>query len=107
MVQIRILTQYLENYSDTDVPYWKKKGGHTFTIKDVNSDLVMYSNNLSKILANLVETENNEHSKYKYIEHEVLFQEDDYCIDNAMLAQEIQNYNGKDRKDGTTSSRNT
>ena len=107
MVQIRILTQYLENYSDTDVPYWKKKGGYTFTIKDVNSDLVMYSNNLSKILANLVETENNEHSKYKYIEHEVLFQEDDYCIDNAMLAQEIQNYNGKDRKNGTTSSRNT
>ena len=67
----------------------------------------MYSNNLSKILANLVETENNEHSKYEYIEHEIQFHKDDYCIDNAMLAQEIQNYNGKDREDGTDSSRNT
>jgi len=107
MVQIRILTQYLENYSDTDVPYWKKKGGYTFTIKDVSSDLALYCNNLSEILANLVETENNKHSKYEYIEHEIQFHKDDYSIDTVMLAQEIQNYNGKDREDGTDSSRNT
>jgi len=107
MVQIRILTQYLENYSDTDVPYWKKKGGYTFTIKDVDSDLALYCDNFSEILTNLVETENNEHSKYEYIEHEIQFHKDDYSIDNVMLAQEIQNYNGKDRKDGTDSSRDT
>jgi len=106
MVQIRILTQYLENYSDTDVPYWKKKGGYTFTIKDISSDLVMYCNNLNEILSNLVETESNEHSKYEYIEHEIQFHDEDNSIDKTMLAQEIQNH-GKDREDGANSSRDT
>ena len=107
MVQIRILTQYLENYSDTDVPYWKQKGGHTFTIKDVSSDLIMYCDNLVEILSNLVKNESNEHSKYEYIEHEIQFHDEDYSITKDMLLKKIQKEDGHSRKDRTNSSRNT
>jgi|TARA_R110000824_G_scaffold323777_1_gene510698 hypothetical protein len=107
MCDIRILTQYSENYSDTDAPYWKKKGGYTFTIKDVDFDLVMYCSNLKEILSNLVEVQNDEHNKYEYLEHEIQFHSEDYSITKSMLLKTIQEKDGSVRKDRTTSSRNT
>ena len=40
-MKVRILTQYEENYGDTENPYWKKKGGHEFEI-EVSEGSYMY-----------------------------------------------------------------
>ena len=42
MCNVLVSAQYYENYSDTDVPYWKPKGGADFTFP-VDSDLVTYA----------------------------------------------------------------
>ena len=73
-VTIRISAQYYENYSDTDTPYWKPKGGHEFTIKaDADTILYTYDSNLKEILSKMVADESDSHNKYEYIDHEVIF----------------------------------
>ncbi len=54
MATLRIFTQYYENYSDTQTPHWKPKGGQTFIIKDIEGDMLIYCNNLSEVCSNLV-----------------------------------------------------
>ena len=71
--KIIINAQYYENYSDTDTPHWKPKGGHEFQIV-VNSDVLMYSNELEKHLKIWFKT-NDSHEKFEYIGHEVQFSE--------------------------------
>ena len=71
--KIIINAQYHENYSDTDTPHWKPKGGHEFQI-EVNSDVLMYSNELEKHLTEIVSNQSNQHEKFQYIGHEVQFQ---------------------------------
>ena len=70
--KIIINAQYHENYSDTDTPHWKPKGGQEFQIV-VNSDVLMYSNDLVKHLMEIVSAQSDEHNKYSYLEHEVEF----------------------------------
>ena len=41
-IQIKVLCQYFENYSDTSKPYWKPKGGWNFCF-DVDMDDWFYS----------------------------------------------------------------
>jgi hypothetical protein len=68
------LTQYSENYSEVEnVPYWKPKGGHHFTfVVDVNT--FIYSEELVvRGIKKVLEGECNNHSRYEYISHEVLF----------------------------------
>tara|TARA_R110001606_G_scaffold62592_1_gene145530 strand:- start:2 stop:343 length:342 start_codon:yes stop_codon:yes gene_type:complete len=71
--KIIINSQYYQNYSDTDTPYWKPKGGHEFQI-EVNSDVLMYSNELEKHLTKMVSKQSDGHEKFEYIGHEVQFQ---------------------------------
>ena len=73
MATLRITTQYYENYSDTQTPHWKPKGGQTFIIKDIEGDMIMYCDNLKEVCSNLVSAKCNEHFKYEYREHEVDF----------------------------------
>jgi hypothetical protein len=44
-VQIRITAQVQENYqhNDTNIPYWKMKGGREFIIDNIDSDAAMYT----------------------------------------------------------------
>lgn len=73
-VTIRITAQYYENYSDTDTPYWKPKGGHEFTIK-ADADVIFYADDsdLEEALSKMVADESDFHNKYEYIDHEVKF----------------------------------
>jgi hypothetical protein len=73
MATLRITTQYYENYSDTQTPHWKPKGGQTFIIKDIEGDMIMYCDNLTEVCKNLVSAKSNEHAKYDYRDHEVDF----------------------------------
>ena len=54
MATLRIFTQYYENYSDTQTPHWKPKGGQTFIIKDIEGDMITYCDNLKEVCSNLV-----------------------------------------------------
>ena len=85
MATITIHTQYYENYSDSTTPYWKAKGGQTFTIENIEGDLLMYANNLKKVLSDLVSAKSNEHYRYEYREHDVDFVGADTSITAEML----------------------
>ena len=71
--KVIINTQYYENYSDTNTPHWKPKGGHEFQI-EVNSDVLMYSNELENHLTKIVSKQSTGHEKFVYISHEIQFQ---------------------------------
>ena len=73
MATLRIFTQYYENYSDSQTPHWKPKGGQTLIIKDILGDMIMYCDDLKEVCLNLVSAKTNEHFKYEYREHEVDF----------------------------------
>ena len=95
MATLRIFTQYYENYSDTQNPHWKPKGGQTFIIKDIEGDMVMYCDNLKEVCSNLISAKSNEHVKYEYREHEVDFMGDEE-ISIAELTKEIKDqFNGE------------
>lgn len=72
-VTIRITSQYYENYSDTDVPYWKPKMGREFVIEGVDADAVMYADDLVAVLTEVVANESDDHNKYEYLSHVVDF----------------------------------
>ena len=69
---VKVMAQYFENYSDTKTPYWKPKGGQEFQIV-IDSDIILYSDELKSHLTTLVAAQSNEHCKYEYIEHDVEF----------------------------------
>jgi len=73
-VNILVSAQYYENYSDTETPYWKPKGGMDF-IFPADSDLVMYTPEplLVSALSRLVEAQSNGYARYEYLSHEVKF----------------------------------
>jgi hypothetical protein len=74
MISVLVSAQYYENYSDTQTPYWKPKGGVDFSFP-IDSDLVMYAykEDLKSALIKMVEEQSNEYSRYEYIDHEVKF----------------------------------
>ena len=74
MISILVSAQYYENYSDSQTPYWKPKGGADFSFP-IDADLVMYlhKEELREALIKMVEEQGNEYSRYEYIDHEVKF----------------------------------
>ena len=76
-IKIIINSQNWENYAVGpegfyDEPYWKPKGGQEFQIV-IDSDTILYSDELKSHLTELVAAQSNEHCKYEYIEHDVQF----------------------------------
>ena len=95
MATLRITTQYYENYSDTQSPHWKPKGGQTFIIKDIEGDMIMYCDNLTEVCTNLISAKTNDHVKYEYRDHEVDFIGDEE-ISVAELTKEVRDqFNGE------------
>jgi hypothetical protein len=73
--------QYFENYNVDangfgEVPHWKPKGGHTFTMP-VDSDTVFYvdEDKLIQAIKNLVESQNSIAERFEYCEHELVTSE--------------------------------
>ena len=85
---VKVMAQYFENYSDTKTPYWKPKGGQEFQIV-IDSDTILYSDELKSHLTTLVAAQSNEHFKYEYIEHDVQFKEP-IVLDSERLEKLIQ-----------------
>jgi len=75
MATIQILTQYYENYGFHEgTEHWKPKGGFEFTV-EVDSDILMYTNDLKAILTQMVKEQSTELERFEYIEHSVSFSE--------------------------------
>ena len=72
MATITILTQYYENYSQTDTPHWKPKGGHKFTV-EVSDTSAMYCPDLKSTCIQLIKEQQSPIERFEYIEHEVDF----------------------------------
>ena len=73
-VKVLVHTQYFENYSDTDYPLWKEKGGYTFQI-EMDADIIFYAGSEDAIFTRLVERHNNTHCKFEYLNYEIQFEE--------------------------------
>jgi hypothetical protein len=76
-VQIRITAQVQENYqhNDTNIPYWKMKGGREFIINDVDSDIALNTadEEMDSAIQNMLDEYSNNHTRYTLIEWEVLY----------------------------------
>jgi hypothetical protein len=76
-VQIRITAQVQENYqhNDTNIPYWKMKGGREFIINDVDSDIAVNTADveMDSAIQNMLDEYSNNHTRYTLIEWEVLY----------------------------------
>ena len=95
MATLRITTQYYENYSDSQTPHWKPKGGQTFIIKDIEGDMIMYCDNLTEVCKNLVSAKSNEHAKYDYRDHEVDFIGDEEISVTELTKEIREQFNGE------------
>ena len=73
MATITILTQYYENYGFHEgTEHWKPKGGFDFVV-EVDSDILLYTNNLKGILTQMVGEQSNDLERFEYLEHSVSF----------------------------------
>lgn len=74
MCTIQVTAQYYENYSDSNIPYWKPKGGVDFHFP-IDADIALYAHreDLVNAITKMVEEQSNEHCRYEYIDHEVKF----------------------------------
>lgn len=70
---VHITTQYFQNYGLAENPHWKPKGGQIFTIEADVYDLMYAEESVVKAIQMLLEEKCNTHSKYKYLDHEVIF----------------------------------
>ena len=74
MCTIQVTAQYYENYSDSNIPYWKPKGGVDFHFPlDADVALYVYKEDLVRAITKMVEEQSNEHCRYEYIDHEIKF----------------------------------
>jgi hypothetical protein len=85
---VKVMAQYFENYSDTKTPYWKPKGGQEFQIV-IDSDTILYSDELKNHLKEMISNQSDEHNKYEYIEHDVEFKKP-IVLDSEILEGLIQ-----------------
>ena len=74
MCTIQVTAQYYENYSDTNTPYWKPKGGVDFHFP-IDADIALYAHreDLVRAITKMVEEQSNDYCLYEYIDHEVKF----------------------------------
>lgn len=77
-VTVRVNAQRYENYGFHEGrEYWKPKGGMTFTIEDVDGDVVAYAHReqVIEVIKEQLNERSNDLEKFEYIDHEVIFNE--------------------------------
>ena len=77
-VKVTVNTQRYENYGFHEGnEYWKPKGGMTFTIEDVDGDVVAYAkrDQVIEVIKEQLNERSNDLEKFEYIDHEIIFSE--------------------------------
>jgi hypothetical protein len=74
---IRITTQYRENYGSEEHPYWKMKGSVEFIIRGVDDNDVIYhsKNMMDEIIGGMLNERSDEMCSYELIGWELVFTE--------------------------------
>lgn len=90
-VKVLVHTQYFENYTDTDYPLWKAKGGYTFQI-EMDADIIFYAGNEDAIFTRLVERHNNTHCKFEYLNYEIQFEEPGHLATEEEYLEILEEY---------------
>jgi hypothetical protein len=87
---IRILTQYRENYGDESNPRWKMKGGIEFLVKGVD-DVVMYvpKAEMDAAIGRILAKQSSSQCSYELISWEFIFG-DPHIVDKETLMSEIE-----------------
>ena len=74
---------------------WKPKGGHKFQI-EMDTDLLLYCEDVTAILSKMVEAHNTDLERFKYIDYEIIWQQptvlgtvDEFLKINSELAETI------------------
>jgi len=96
-ILVQITAQCHENYGahnwngQGECPQaWKPKGCQVFTLR-VNSDSFLYAKEQSiKAIETLLEGQSNNHERFIYVDHELIFQEL-IALDSAQFEKELQN----------------
>jgi len=79
-VEVIVNCQYYENYNVGpdgfgEVPHWKPKGGHEFSV-EIDSDILMYSGeHFEKVLSKMVEDESTIAEKFEFRGYELKWSE--------------------------------
>ena len=71
--EIRISTQYYENYGELNNPNWKPKGEQIF-ILNVDSDYFYFDERAIETIKEMLEKQSNRHYKFEYLSYEIQFQ---------------------------------
>jgi hypothetical protein len=77
--KIILSTQYYENYNVGpegfgEVPFWKPKGEVQFQI-EMDTDIILYCDEVNKIFSKMVEKHNTIAEKFEYIGYEIQWHE--------------------------------
>jgi hypothetical protein len=93
---VHINCQYYENkafYEGGEA--WKPKGGHKFQM-EMDTDILLYCEDVTAILSKMVEKHNTDLERFKYIDYEIIWQTpsvlgtvDEFLKINSELAETI------------------
>jgi hypothetical protein len=74
---IRITTQYRENYGTAEAPHWKMKGSVEFIIRGMDDNDVMYLSRgeVDRIIAEMLVGRSNDMCRYELLDWELIFSE--------------------------------
>ena len=72
---VRITAQYYENYGSSESPYWKPKGGQEFSLRADSDSFFYCTEECVKAIKKMLAARSNDHVRYEYLEHEVVFDE--------------------------------
>jgi hypothetical protein len=74
---IRITTQYRENYGTEASPHWKPKGSEEFIIRGLDDNDVIYHsrNMMDEIIGGMLSERSNEMCSYELLDWELIFTE--------------------------------
>lgn len=72
---VRITAQYYENYGSSESPYWKPKGGQEFSLRADSDSFFYCEEECVKALKKMLAARSNDHVRYEYLEHDLVFEE--------------------------------
>jgi len=73
---IQVTAQVEENYNFFEGgQHWKPKNGQMFTLRADSDDFCYDEENCVKVIQLLLDKQSNDHTRYTYISHELIFQE--------------------------------
>lgn len=77
LCDIRVTTQYRENYGTETEPYWKMKGGVEFIIPKVDENVILYADKgeVDRAIQKMLDRKSNPMCSYELLSWELIWSE--------------------------------